>query len=403
MIIIDTITLVGKMNEMNEEKVLNELKKYQEMDLKYEEGRILGSMCTKPHPISRKIAQMFFETNLGDPGLFKGTKLLEEEVISMIGKFLKNENPFGYIISGGTEANLTAIRAMKNVSRSKNNGKNNDNKLKVIIPETAHFSFEKAREMMDLEVIRPPLTKYYTMDVKFIRDFVEDNHVDGIVGIAGCTELGTIDNIKKISKIAEENDIFLHVDAAFGGFVIPFLDNRYKLKNYSYEFDFSLGGVSSITIDPHKMGLAPIPAGGILFRDISFKKYLDVDAPYLTETQQATLVGTRTGVGVASTWGIIKLLGEKGYRDVVSQCMDKTYYLVIRAKEYGFEPVINPILNIVSIKDENPNKTCEDLRKMGWYVSVCKCVNALRIVLMPHIELEHIDEFLESLSSLKKN
>jgi len=316
---------------MNEKEVLDALKKYREMDLKYEDGRILGSMCTKPHPISKKISEIFFETNLGDPGLFKGTKRLEDEVIQMMGNFLNNKNPFGYIISGGTEGNITAMIVVKNISRIKNNSGNDNSKTAVIIPETAHFSFEKAREMMDLQFIRPPLTDNYTMDVKYIKEHIEDNinnKVDAIVGIAGCTELGTIDDIKTLSKIAEENDIYLHVDAAFGGFVIPFLDNKYKLDNYNYEFDFSLDGVSSITIDPHKMGLAPIPAGGILFRDILFKKYLDVEAPYLTDTHQATLIGTRTGIGVASTWGVMKLLGEEGYKNIVSKCMDKTHYLI---------------------------------------------------------------------------
>ena len=56
---------------MEEQDILNELRKYRSQDLKYEEGYILGSMCTKPHPIARKISEMFFETNLGDPGLFK--------------------------------------------------------------------------------------------------------------------------------------------------------------------------------------------------------------------------------------------------------------------------------------------------------------------------------------------
>lgn len=386
---------------MNEKEVLYKLKKYREMDLKYEDGRILGSMCTKPHPISRKIIEMFFETNLGDPGLFKGTKKLEDEAIQMMGNFLNNSNPFGYIISGGTEANLTAMRVVKNISRKKDN-----KSTTVIIPETAHFSFEKAREMMDLQYIKAPLTKYFTMDINYIRDYVEDNKnnkVDAIVGIAGCTELGTIDNIKELSKIAEENSIYLHVDAAFGGFVIPFLEDRYKLDNYNYEFDFSLNGVSSITIDPHKMGLAPIPAGGILFRNNSFKRYLDVEAPYLTDIHQATLIGTRTGLGVATTWALIKLLGNEGYKNIVSECMDKTHYLIKKAKEYGFKPVIDPVLNIVSLDDENPTETCLKLRKMGWYVSTCKCVNALRIIVMPHIKKEHIDEFLETLGGVKRD
>ncbi|HIQ32364.1 MAG TPA: tyrosine decarboxylase MfnA [Methanothermococcus okinawensis] len=384
---------------MEEKKVLEELRRYRERDLKYEEGRILGSMCTKPHPISRKVLEMFLETNLGDPGLFPGTKGLEEEVIKMIGEMLHNRNPFGYIISGGTEANITALRVVKKMARER--GKREVN---ILIPESAHFSFEKAREMMDLKYEKIPLDKRYTMDVKYLRDYIEDKgkDVDGIVAIAGSTELGTVDNIPEISKVAREYNIYIHVDGAFGGFVIPFLEERYRLEGYNYNFDFSLDNVFSITVDPHKMGLAPIPAGGILFRDISFKRYLEVEAPYLTETSQATLVGTRPGFGVAATWAIMKLLGPEGYREIVSQCMENTYYLVRRMKEYSFESVIDPVLNIVAIRDENPLDTSLKLRKMGWYLSTCRCVEALRVVMMPHITREHIDKFIEALARCKK-
>lgn len=78
-------------------------------------------------------------------------------------------------------------------------------------------------------------------------------------------------------------------------------------------FDFSLEGVSSITVDPHKMGLAPIPSGGIIFRE---KKYLDVMAvksPYLTSKEQSTIVGTRLGAPAAATWAIMQYMGREGY------------------------------------------------------------------------------------------
>ena len=384
---------------MREREVLEELRRYRERDLKYEDGRILGSMCTKPHPISRKVLEIFLETNLGDPGLFPGTKMLEEEVIKMIGEMLHNRNPFGYIISGGTEANITALRVVKKMARER--GKREVN---ILIPESAHFSFEKAREMMDLKYEKIPLDKSYTMDVKYLRDYIEDKgkDVDGIVAIAGSTELGTVDNIPEISKVAREYNIYIHVDGAFGGFVIPFLEERYRLEGYNYNFDFSLDNVFSITVDPHKMGLAPIPAGGILFRDISFKRYLEVEAPYLTETSQATLVGTRPGFGVAATWAIMRLLGPEGYRRVVSQCMENTYYLLKKMKEYSFESVIDPVLNIVAIRDEDPVDTSLKLREMGWYLSTCRCVEALRVVMMPHITREHIDKFIEALARCKK-
>ena len=64
--------------------VLAELKKLHSQDRRYEDGKILCSMCTKPHPIAKKAYEMFFESNLGDQGLFPGTAQLENEVVAQL-------------------------------------------------------------------------------------------------------------------------------------------------------------------------------------------------------------------------------------------------------------------------------------------------------------------------------
>ncbi|ADG12725.1 Pyridoxal-dependent decarboxylase [Methanocaldococcus infernus ME] len=372
-------------------RVIEELKRFRELDIKYSEGRIFGSMCSSIHPLAKEIVSLFLETNLGDPGLFKGTKLLEEKAVKLLGEILKNKEPYGFIVSGGTEGNLLAMRVVKKMK-----GRT------IILPKTAHFSFEKAKEMMDLNLVYAPLTKGYEIDVRFVKDYVEDYKVDGIVGIAGTTEFGTIDNIEKLSEIAKENDIYLHVDAAFGGFVIPFLPKEYRRKEINYTFDFSLN-VDSITIDPHKMLLCPIPAGGIIFKNSSYKRYLEVDAPYLTETKQATILGTRPGFGAACTYGLLRYFGEEGLKKLVKEVMDRTFYFKERLEREGFKLLLEPILNIIAIEDENHIETCKKLKEMGYYPSVCFNAKALRIVVMPHIREEHIDNFIEVLKEVKRD
>jgi len=74
------------MNEkpISHDEIFNQLNKFQAMDCKYSDGRILGSMCTEAHPIAKEAFFKFIDSNLGDPGLFKGTKLLEDKVLKMI-------------------------------------------------------------------------------------------------------------------------------------------------------------------------------------------------------------------------------------------------------------------------------------------------------------------------------
>ena len=387
------------MNEkpMSHDEIFNQLDKFQAMDCKYSDGRILGSMCTEAHPIAKEAFFKFVDSNLGDPGLFKGTKLLEDKVLQMIGSFLSLENPIGHMVTGGTEANLMAIRAARNLARDNKGIKNGE----IIVPKSAHFSFKKATDILNLKLIRVDLDENYRINPKYVEENINENTV-AIVGIAGTTELGMIDPIEDLSKMAVQNDVHLHVDAAFGGFSIPFLKEAgYDLPN----FDFSLEGVKSITVDPHKMGLSPIPSGGILFRDQSYLDAMSVDSPYLTIKHQSTIVGTRLWASAAAKYAVMIYFGKVGYTYNAIKAMEKTNFLAESLKELGFELVVEPKLNIVAFN--HPDLETEELANLleerNWKVSCSSYPKAIRIILMNHIKKEHLIELLNDLEEISKS
>ncbi|MCC7553073.1 MAG: tyrosine decarboxylase MfnA [Methanobacteriaceae archaeon] len=379
------------------EKILKKLEDFQKYDYKYSDGRILGSMCTSAHPFAKKIFYKFLDSNLGDPGLFKGTKAIEKEVIKSIGVLLSNENAYGNVVTGGTEANIMAIRAARNFARKHKNIENGE----IILPKSAHFSFKKATDLMNLKIIEIELDDNYIMDLSSIEDNISSNTI-AIVGIAGTTELGLIDPIEELSKIAIKYNIYLHVDAAFGGFSIPFLKNSgYNLPN----FDFSLKGVSSISIDPHKMGLAPIPSGCILFREKEYLDVMAVNSPYLTTKKQSTIVGTRLGASAAATLAIMDYLGFRGYEKIAMELMNNTKFLKENLIKDGYVLTVEPQLNIISFNHPNIDTydLANELEKKGWYVSISSCPVSIRIVLMKHIKKSHLKEFILDLREINKN
>ena len=85
---------------LSRKAVLAELKKISEKDRRYDDGKILCSMCTKPHPLAEKAYRLFLSSNLGDPGLFPGSAQLEKEVISELATLLHGENCVGFLVSG---------------------------------------------------------------------------------------------------------------------------------------------------------------------------------------------------------------------------------------------------------------------------------------------------------------
>lgn len=380
---------------MDKEDILNKLSGIHKLDYDYVDGRILGSMCTQAHPFAKEIYYKFLDTNLGDSGLFEGTKHLEEEVVKSIGNLLSLDEAYGNIVTGGTEANLMAVRAARNHARKYKGIVNGE----IIIPTSAHFSFKKAGDMLNLKIVEAKLDENYKMDAESVREAISDKTV-AIVAVAGTTELGLIDPIEEISKIAHENNIYFHVDAAFGGFSIPFLkETGYDLPN----FDFSLEGVCSITVDPHKMGLAPIPAGGIIFRKKEYLQVMAVDSPYLTVKTQSTIVGTRSGAASAATYAIINYFGKKGYSKMAQELMQNTYYLRDGLVEIGYDLVCEPELNLLAFNHPsiNAHDFAEKLETLGWKVSVTKCPTAaIRVVLMNHIKKNHLKELLEDLREI---
>ncbi len=369
-----------------EEEVLRILEDMKGRDLQYD--RFFSTMCTRPHSIAVKAHNLFLETNLGDPGLFPGVAELEARTISIMGDLLGCPDAVGYISTGGTESNIQAIRAARSASRVRDGN--------VVVPASAHFSFDKIGDLLNLEVRKADLDENLSVDISSVERLVDDRTV-AVVGIAGTTEFGQVDPIDELAKIAKDRGIHLHVDAAFGGFVLPFLDRDYR-------WDFRVAGVSSITIDPHKMGMSTIPAGGLLFRTFRDMNALELDTHYLTVARQASLTGTRSGAAAAATYAVMIHLGRSGFRKVVSYCMDLTRHLVAGSKQIGINPVIEPVMNVVALKVKSTSVVRSELIKRGWHVSMTREPNrALRLILMPHMTHENINLFLVDLEAVLKN
>ncbi len=373
---------------LSKKKVLAELKRVHEQDQQYDDGKILCSMCTKPQPIAEKAYQLFLSSNLGDPRLFPGSAQLEKEVINQLAMLLHGENCVGHLVSGGTEANLMALLAARNMAQV--------SQPEVVLPESAHFSFTKICSLLNLKPVYAGLDSSFRVDSSSVEKCVSKNTV-AIVGTAGTAELGAVDPIEELSHIALKHNVWLHVDAAFGGLVIPFL------KNAKYKFDFTLDAVKSMTIDPHKMGMAAIPAGGIIFKDSKALDFIKTETPYLTDQYQYTFVGTRTGASAASAWAVFRFLGMEGFKKVVSKCMKINQLFADGLSEAGFKLVVEPTLNIVAFRSDKGTKhLAEKLWESGWFVSYVPRYDCIRIVVMPHVRKEHALAFLKDLVEIEK-
>lgn len=381
--------MLDSQNPQEEKKMkIQRLKKRLSGDHKFTGHTILGSMCTEPHRVAKRTYKHFLSTNVGDPGLFPNLIELEKEYISELGSLLSNDDAKGMVVSGGSEANILALWTARTLAK--------EHQRDVIVSETCHFSFDKAANLLGLNLIKIPADSNHKIRLDLVKKAISDNTM-ALVGIAGTTGSGVMDPIEELSKIAVEKDIYLHVDAAFGGFIFPFIKD-------SAPFDFRLEGVKSITMDPHKMGRSVIQAGCIIYRNKKVLDAVQIPVTYLSggHTKNNSILGTRSGASIAAAWMVYNYLGIEGYQKGADKVMALTKWFTNEIKKMPLmTTIVEPECNVVGITTSGNidiKEILAELRERGWAVSEWK--DYIRITLMPHVKKSYLKKFMKDLNKI---
>lgn len=376
-----------------QQEVLKELDKIGGMNLHYRDGRILNSICSEPLDIALLAYEKMIASNLGDARLFPGMVQMEQDVVSMLGDLLHNDRAAGNVVTGGTEANLLAMYVARRIGEEKG-----IEAPEIVASESIHFSFHKACTFLNIKLITIKTDSQFRISSKEIENAITPNTI-AIVATAGTSETGTVDPIEVMAGIAREQQLYFHVDAASGGFLLPFMEDA----GYpSVIFDFMLEGVHSITVDPHKYGLSVIPSGFILFRDQKLQDYIQFPSFFHGTKAHTTFSGTRTGAGLASVYAVIHSMGYEGFVEKTKSIMKKRTLLVDELWKRGIQTLGRPDLNIIMIQSRNPLVMMEQLEKNGWIASVSRRYDALRVVVHHHNSEERLMEFSETVSQLER-
>ena len=351
-------------------------------------NRVLNSICTEPHPLGVEMASAAAHTNLGDVRIFRGTKRIERKVVELLLDLLGNPGGSGSLVSGGTEANLIAMLVARESARAR--GRLTD-RPEVVVSSTVHFSFTKVFGLLGLTPVVVPVDDSLRLPAGEVARRIGE-HTVAVVATAGSSEFGVVDAVDEIGPVVAGREVHLHVDAATGGFIIPFAR---ELGHDLPQFDFTVDGVDSITIDPHKYGLANVPAGAILFRGAQDAGRFAVDSFFIDTPVHNTLLGTRPGAAAVSTYAVLEHLGRDGFRDLTRTNFEVTRYLVDGLRAAGHELFAEPQLTIVVVKMPHAVRISQLLESKGWIVSTSKRFGeTLRLVVTRHVTPAMVDEFL---------
>jgi tyrosine decarboxylase/aspartate 1-decarboxylase len=375
---------------LSKEQVLADIRALRAKDVPW--NRVLNSISTVPHPVAVEAFHEAIDTNLGDVRIFRGTREIERQAIAMMGALLGKSDCAGSLVSGGTEANLLALYVARKWAAERR--PELTGKPEVVVAETVHYSMQKIFDLLGLTSRTAPVDRRLRMDVSAAEALINERTI-ALIGTAGTSEFGSVDPIEDLSRIALAHDVYLHVDAATGGFIIPFARSLgYGLPR----FDFSLPGVCSITMDPHKYGLVNVPAGGIFFRDASLEALVSLESFFTRTPTHRTFLGTRPGAAAVATYAVLEHLGWDGFVDATRTNYQTMEYLTSQLAVRGYRLLAPSELNIVIVDLPNAIEVMETLEGWDWIISVSKRYrNCLRLVITQHVTQPMIDEFLVAL------
>jgi aromatic-L-amino-acid decarboxylase len=342
---------------------------------------------------------------------------------------------FGVLASGGTEANLIALKCARDRAHKaavEHGLRSAAGDLIVYASEQCHFSIERSIDVLGLG--RSSLRKIETDDRFHIRPDVLRKQIDAdraagripccIIGLAGATSTGVIDPLTELESIARENDCWYHIDAAYGGAIAFSEKHQSKLRGIEL--------ADSITFDPHKWMFVPFACGAVLVRDGGriLRDAFDITPEYLNEDRGGADVefdffrygqmGTRR-FNSLKLWMAMKFMGREGYAEVIEHQIELTEYLASRLDQlsdfkrvgevetavccFKFLPAGQPDLSEVE-QDRLQQLLQQEIERSGeaWITTtVVKRRRVLRVNINSFLtERRHIDDLLELLKRKSK-
>jgi glutamate/tyrosine decarboxylase-like PLP-dependent enzyme len=374
-------------------------------DAKWREGKTAVYVFNAGEDVAqvqKEAYTMYMSENGLGPLAFPSLKQMEDEVVGM-GLYLLHapQGAAGNITSGGTDSITMAVKTARDHAIAT---RGVQGKLNIVVPWSAHPAFDKASKMMSLEIRRIPLREDLLADVDAMASAIDENTIM-IVGSAPSFPYGLIDPIEDLGRLAQDKNLWLHVDACVGGYIAPFV----RMNGADIPpFDFEVEGVHSMSADLHKYGFCAKGASTVLFRSEELHKHMIFDCSDWPGGRMITptLAGTRPGGAISAAWAVMNYLGVDGYRAKHKLVTDAREAVEAGVRELGFEILGRPQLGIMAFShpDVDVFAVYKQMYGRGWFTSLTTEPKALHLMLSPfhaQVTQTYLDDLSASLEEVR--
>ncbi|HKI77440.1 MAG TPA: aminotransferase class V-fold PLP-dependent enzyme [Ignavibacteriaceae bacterium] len=313
-------------------------------------GIYLSSLGDYMADVTNRFAGIFFAS----PGAVRMENMLIRWMADVVG-YPKSAG--GNLASGGSVANLIAITTARDAKKLKSK---NFHKAVVYLSKHTHHCIDKSLRIAGLgDVVK----RYISLDEKFrlipeeIEKAILKDKKTGlipwlVIASAGTTDIGAIDPLMPIGKIAKKHNLWYHIDGAYGGFFVLSETGKKKLKGLSLS--------DSVVIDPHKGLFVPYGLGVVLVKNVKhLAKSHYYQANYMQDALSATDELSPADLSAELTkhfrglrlWLPLKLHGLKPFRAALEEKLQLAKYFYNKIKNTpGFETGPEPELSVVTFR-----------------------------------------------------
>ncbi len=353
-------------------------------------------------------------------------RVITEFICSKIGY---DDKSSGFLTSGGTLANLTALlSARKAIVEHDVWNKGSNQALGIMVSDEAHYCVDRAAKIMGLGekgIIKIPTTSGFSMDTSHLEHHYQKARAEGItvfaiVGSAPSTATGIYDDLEAIAAFANKHNIWFHIDGAHGGASI-----------FSPKYKYTVKGIAqadSVVIDGHKMMMMPTITTALLFKDGNHSHTtFSQKADYLLNQSEdedwynlakRTFECTKTMMSI-QWYTLLKTYGEDIFDEYLTTLYDlgQQFYEMIEI-DSQFEIAVKPMSNIVcfryvddSLNNSELNQLNKQIRQQiledgEFYIVQTKLreIHYLRTTIMnPFTTKEHLKQLLGKVKELAKS
>lgn len=394
---------------------------HDELDLDGNPALNLASFVTSwMEPQARLLAAETLSKNLIDQDEYPQSEAIHRRVVSMVGRLFHapaHGNATGTATIGSSEAIMLAMLAHKRSwqLRRRAAGEPTD-EPNMVMGADVHTCWEKFARYFEVSPRVVPMQEgRYTIAAEQVEPLLDERTI-GVAGLLGTTFTGQMDDLRSIdallSRVRSERgwEIPLHVDAASGGFLMPFSQPE-------EEWDFRLASVRSINVSNHKYGLVYPGMGTVVFRDESdlpeelvfHINYLGGDMP------NYSLNFSRASTQVILQYFAFLRLGMRGYREIVRSMLSNSQALGARLGAIdGLELITDgSLFPVIALRAVDPaaidlNALSHKLRERGWIVPAytlpadAQHITVLRIVVKENFSRDMVELFAHDVHAALK-